>query len=49
MLLLFPVMLALQIVLAGRGVSSFTTTDWSTDVLLLAGGFVTVLPLIAFA
>ncbi|MHC4245780.1 MAG: EamA family transporter RarD [Planctomycetota bacterium] len=49
MLLLFPVMLALQLVLAARGVSSFTSTDWSTDVLLLVGGFVTVLPLIAFA
>lgn len=49
MLLLFPLMLALELVLAARGISSFTTTDWNTDLLLLVGGFVTVLPLIAFA
>ena len=49
MILLFPVMLALELVLAARGVASFTTTDWNTDLLLLVGGFVTVLPLIAFA
>lgn len=49
MILLFPAMLALELVLAARGAASFTTTDWSTDALLLVGGFVTVLPLIAFA
>lgn len=49
MLLLFPLMLALELVLASRGAASFTTTDLNTDLLLLVGGFVTVLPLIAFA
>ncbi len=49
MILLFPAMLALEIWLACRGSASFTSSGMGTDVLLLVGGFVTVLPLIAFA
>ncbi|MDG2022777.1 MAG: EamA family transporter RarD [Phycisphaerales bacterium] len=49
MILLLPFMLALQLFLAGRGETSFLKIDLKTDLLLLAGGVVTVLPLVAFA
>ncbi len=49
MMLLLPFMLALQLFLAGRGDTSFLKVDLRTDLLLIAGGVVTVLPLVAFA
>lgn len=49
MILLLPVMLGIQLWLAGRGEASFLEVDRRTDLLLLAGGVVTVAPLILFA
>ena len=42
MILLLPVMLGIQLWLAGRGEASFLEVDRRTDLLLLAGGVVTV-------
>ena len=49
MAILLPFMLGLELMIAWRGESMFATGDTKLDVLLLAGGIVTALPLILFA
>ncbi|MDE0889338.1 MAG: EamA family transporter RarD [Phycisphaerales bacterium] len=49
MLMLLPFMLVLQFFLVQQGNASFLEIDRKTDLLLLVGGVVTVLPLVAFA
>lgn len=49
MALLLPLMLGLQLWLASKGETSFLSVDRKTDLLLLAGGVVTAVPLVLFA